>query len=128
VGGETPAKPVLFDMPYDSLFLLFCQLYIIIAKVIYLCYHRQSCRVAQRRLDAIVKQFFRVDDVARLLGVTPQTIRNWIREGKITAKRFGRPHLIPVGEVARLLGTTSEEAARLLESPEDWHAFRFAMA
>lgn len=75
-----------------------------------------------------MKQFFRVDDVAELLGVTPQTIRNWIREGKITAKRFGRPHLIPLDEVARLLGKTPEETARLLEKPEDWHALRLALA
>lgn len=75
-----------------------------------------------------MKQFFRVDDVAQLLGVTPQTIRNWIREGKITAKRFGRPHLIPLDEVARLVGKAPEEVARLLEASEDWRALRFAVA
>jgi len=75
-----------------------------------------------------VKQFFRVDDVAALLGVTPQTIRNWIREGKITAKRFGRPHLIPLDEVARLLGKTPQEVKRLLEGSEDWRTLRPALA
>jgi excisionase family DNA binding protein len=65
-----------------------------------------------------VKQFYRVDDVANLLGVTPQTIRNWIREGKVKAQRFGRPHLIPIEEVARLLGKTPQEAARLMEQAE----------
>ena len=62
-----------------------------------------------------MRQFCRVDDVAQLIGVTEQTIRNWIREGKIKAQRFGRPHLIPIGEVARLLNRTPEEVAALLE-------------
>lgn len=62
-----------------------------------------------------MRQFYRVEEVARLVGVTDQTIRNWIREGKIKAQRFGRPHLIPVEEVARLLEKTPEEVARLLE-------------
>ena len=62
-----------------------------------------------------MRQFYRVDEVARLFGVTDQTIRNWIREGKIKARRIGRPHMIPLAEVARLLGTSQDEAARLLE-------------
>lgn len=62
-----------------------------------------------------MRQFCRVDEVAQLVGVTEQTIRNWIREGKIKAQRFGRPHLIPISEVARLLGTTPEEATELLD-------------
>ena len=65
-----------------------------------------------------MKQFYRVTDVAPLLGVTEQTLRNWIREGKIAAKRFGRPHLIPLGEIARLLDRTPDEVAKLLEPNE----------
>jgi excisionase family DNA binding protein len=61
-----------------------------------------------------MRQFYRVDQVARLLGVTEQTIRNWIREGKIRAERFGRPHLIPIEEIARLIKKTPEEVAELL--------------
>jgi excisionase family DNA binding protein len=75
-----------------------------------------------------VKQFCRVDEVAQLLGVTPQTIRNWIREGKIAALRFGRPHLIPVDEVARLLNKTPREVVRLLKESEERRALRFALA
>ena len=62
-----------------------------------------------------VRQFCRVDEVARLLGVTEQTVRNWIREGKIKAQRFGRPHLIPISEAARLLSKTQAETMALLE-------------
>jgi len=65
-----------------------------------------------------VRQFCRVDEVANLIGVTEQTIRNWIREGKIKAQRFRRPHLIPIDEVARLLGRTPEEVVSLLEQQE----------
>lgn len=61
-----------------------------------------------------MRQFYRVDQVARLLGVTEQTIRNWIRDGKIQAQRFGRPHLIPIEEVARLIQKTPAEVAELL--------------
>jgi len=75
-----------------------------------------------------VKQFFRVDEVAQLLGVTPQTVRNWIREGKITAIRFGRPHLIPIDEVARLLNKTPREVVRLLKETEDRRALYLAPA
>jgi excisionase family DNA binding protein len=64
-----------------------------------------------------MRQFVRVDEVAGMLGVTEQTIRNWIREGKVAARRFGRPHLIPIEEVARLLGKSPEETAALLEKP-----------
>jgi excisionase family DNA binding protein len=63
----------------------------------------------------VMKQFVRVEEVAGLLGVTKQTIRNWIREDKIAARRFGRPHLIPIEEVARLLGKSPEETNALLE-------------
>ncbi len=66
-----------------------------------------------------MRQFYRVDEVARLLGVTDQTIRNWIREDKIASRRIGRPHMIPLAEIARLLGTSHEEAAKLVEQQED---------
>lgn len=62
-----------------------------------------------------MRQFCRVDEVASLLGVTEQTVRNWIKDGKIKAQRFGRPHLIPISEVARLLGKTQEETVSLLD-------------
>jgi excisionase family DNA binding protein len=74
-----------------------------------------SRQVALKGVTQRMKQFCRVDEVAGLLGVTEQTIRNWIREGKIKARRFGRPHLIPIEEAARLLDKTPEETAALLE-------------
>jgi excisionase family DNA binding protein len=65
-----------------------------------------------------MQQFYRVEQVAALMGVTPQTIRNWIREGRLKARRIGRPHLIPLDEIAKLLEKTPEETAKLLEQTE----------
>ena len=65
-----------------------------------------------------MRQYYRAEEVAQVLGVTDQTIRNWIREGKINAKRFGRPFMIPLAEVARLLDTTPAAAAALFEQAE----------
>ncbi len=73
-----------------------------------------------------VRLFYRVDEVARLLGVTDQTIRNWIREEKIRAQRFGRPHLIPLEEVARLTDKTPDEVAQLVESLDKSRALPLA--
>lgn len=66
-----------------------------------------------------MRQFCRVDEVASLLGVTDQTIRNWIREGKIASQRIGRPHLIPLVEVARLLDKTLDEVGTLLQEQDE---------
>lgn len=40
-------------------------------------------------------KFFTVQETADLLRVTPQTVRNYIREGKLKGTRIGRPILIP---------------------------------
>jgi excisionase family DNA binding protein len=74
---------------------------------------------AAKEAGHTVRLFYRVDEVARLIGVTDQTLRNWIREGKIQARRFGRPHMIPLEEVARLLGKSPEETANLLEQTNE---------
>ncbi|NJO84988.1 MAG: helix-turn-helix domain-containing protein [Blastochloris sp.] len=58
--------------------------------------------------------FYSVEEVAPLLRVTPQTLRNWIREGKVHAERMGRPYLIPVEEAARLLKRTPDEVHTLI--------------
>lgn len=39
-------------------------------------------------------KFYTVKEVAEALGVTAQTVRSYIREGKLQGKRIGRPILI----------------------------------
>jgi excisionase family DNA binding protein len=46
-------------------------------------------------------------EVARQLRVTPRTVRNWIRDGRLRAERVSdRVTRIPADEVDRLLGLT----------------------
>lgn len=39
-------------------------------------------------------KFYRIPEVAEALQVTPQTVRTWIKEGKLRSQRIGRPILI----------------------------------
>lgn len=49
-----------------------------------------------------------VRDTARLLHVTPRTIRNWIAAGRLTAVRVSeRVTLVPLAEIERLTGSVA---------------------
>ena len=39
-------------------------------------------------------KFYRIPEVAKALQVTPQTVRTWIKQGKIKSQRIGRPIFI----------------------------------
>jgi excisionase family DNA binding protein len=39
-------------------------------------------------------KFYTIPDTAQALRVTPQTIRAWIKQGRIKSQRIGRPILI----------------------------------
>jgi excisionase family DNA binding protein len=39
-------------------------------------------------------KFYTVQEIAQALQVTPQTVRAYIKQGKIRAQRIGRPLLI----------------------------------
>ena len=39
-------------------------------------------------------KFYTVHEIAVALGVTPQTVRAWIKRGRVKAQRIGRPLLI----------------------------------
>lgn len=45
-------------------------------------------------LEATLPKFYRVDEVAEYLEVEAETIRKWIREGHLPAKKYGREYLI----------------------------------
>ena len=39
-------------------------------------------------------KFYTIPETAKALRVTPQTIRAWIKQGKLKGQRIGRPILI----------------------------------
>jgi excisionase family DNA binding protein len=39
-------------------------------------------------------KFYTIPETAKALRVTPQTIRAWIKQGRIRSQRIGRPILI----------------------------------
>ena len=59
-----------------------------------------------------------VDEAAGLLGISPWTVRAWIREGRLRPVRLGRRVLLSEAELERLVSesqappTTGEEATQ----------------
>lgn len=47
--------------------------------------------------------FYTVLEASQVLDLTPQTIRDYIRAGKLEGQKAGRSYLIPQGEVLNLL-------------------------
>ncbi len=43
-----------------------------------------------------------IGEAGRLLGISPHTVRLYVRQGKIRAVRFGRRLSIPMAEIERL--------------------------
>jgi excisionase family DNA binding protein len=48
--------------------------------------------------------YFNVKEAAKFLNVSEQSIHNYIREGKIPAKKVGRPYLILKSDLLTELG------------------------
>jgi putative resolvase len=59
------------------------------------------------------QEIYRVSEVAKLLDVTPWTVRQWIEHGKVKAHKVGREWRVRYEEVARLLGRQPEEPTLL---------------
>ena len=55
-----------------------------------------------------------VPEAARRLGKNPETVRRWIREGKLPAERIGTQHLIAEADLDDV------EADEQLPMPEAW--------
>jgi excisionase family DNA binding protein len=53
-------------------------------------------------------KFYRIPEVAEALKVTPQTIRAWIKQGRIKAQRIGRPILITENNIKEFLKESLE--------------------
>jgi excisionase family DNA binding protein len=50
-------------------------------------------------------KFYTIPETAKALRVTPQTIRYWIKQGKINSQRIGRPILITENNLKEFLKT-----------------------
>jgi len=49
-------------------------------------------------------KFYTTLEAAKLLKVTPETIRSYIKSGKLKAQRIGRSNLISQNQILRFLG------------------------
>ena len=49
-------------------------------------------------------KFYTIQDTAKALKVTPQTIRSYIKQGRLKGKRLGRPILITERNLKEFLG------------------------
>ena len=48
-------------------------------------------------------KFYTIPETAQALKVTPQTIRAWIKQGKLKGQRIGRPILITENNLKEFL-------------------------
>jgi excisionase family DNA binding protein len=49
-------------------------------------------------------KFYTVTETAGLLNITPQTVRAYIKQGKLRGKRIGRPILITENALREFIG------------------------
>ena len=52
-------------------------------------------------------KFYTIPETAQALKVTPQTIRAWIKQGRIKSQRIGRPILITENNLKEFLQPSS---------------------
>ncbi len=52
-------------------------------------------------------KFYTIPEAARTLGVTPQTIRTYIKRGRLKGQRIGRPILITEKNIRDFLQAAS---------------------
>jgi excisionase family DNA binding protein len=52
-------------------------------------------------------KFYTIQETARALKVTPQTVRAWIKQGRLRSQRIGRPILITENNLKEFLQATN---------------------
>lgn len=57
-----------------------------------------------------------VPEAARLVRRNPETIRRWIREGKLRATKVGTQHVLDENDLAEFLGAPSDT----VPIPPEW--------
>ncbi len=60
-----------------------------------------------------------VPEAARRTGRNPETIRRWIREGRLRAQKVGTQHLVDDADLAAALASDDEA---MLPLPPEWQA------
>ncbi len=60
-----------------------------------------------------------VPEVARRVGRNPETVRRWIREGKLPATKVGTQHVIAERDVASLVEQAPDDAP-IPALPPEW--------
>lgn len=58
-----------------------------------------------------------VPEVARRVGRDPETVRRWIRSGRLRARKIGTQHVI---EERDLEAVTGEDEGEMLPLPKRW--------
>jgi excisionase family DNA binding protein len=58
-----------------------------------------------------------VPEAARRIGRNPETVRRWIRAGKLRSQRVGTQHLIDENDLDSLVGADEDD---MLPLPEEW--------
>jgi excisionase family DNA binding protein len=62
------------------------------------------------------KMSITVPEAARRTGRNPETIRRWIREGKLRSTKVGTQHILDEDDLLALIGESSER----VELPPEW--------
>ena len=52
-------------------------------------------------------KFYTIQETAKVLQVTPQTIRSYIKQGRLKAQRIGKPILVTENNLKEFLGATN---------------------
>lgn len=58
-------------------------------------------------------KFFTIQETAKALGVTPQTVRAYIKQGRLRGQRIGRPTLITEKSLQEFLNAPDKIALPL---------------
>ncbi len=69
----------------------------------------------------MLDEFYTVEELADKLKVSEQTIRLWIREGRLEAYKFGRAHRVPGPALQRFL-EQSKQRSETEEQPVNKNA------
>ena len=48
-------------------------------------------------------QWYTTDEVAKMIGIVPETVRDWIRDKKLNAKKLGREWRVSTADIKELM-------------------------